>query len=359
MSKVAFYITVDANLAGIAEVQARHLRSLWKLHVHLFLEDGGEPCLDEVGRDGIFRHRNVIRALLPKDLPKTRTWPEIIYARIFAPQFLVSYDRLIYLDADVFPIRADESLLTVELPGGLAAVQDVGTVGMARVEGGMTPQEWRLSFGMTHDRYFNSGVLVIDRARWVAIDMRRALVQFIAAHGSRLKTYDQDFLNVMFQGRWTELSPKFNFQHALYRHGYETIFPPVFLHFSSMKKPWLRPDHPRSLEGRFYHVYRKMLSESGFDPSRYARRRPEAWSVTARAAMRRALTGLGLSTRKEKRLRARWQKRRQEVFLHMAGDARSGRYLDQGFTLDHKPEVRMIFDGRELRPLLAIEIPSV
>ena len=120
----AFYITVDDGYLGIGLAQARRLRALWQIDVHVFIEGAGGVQRDEQGAGGVFVHRNLMRDLIPQGLPSTESWPRIVYGRIFAPYLLPQYDRLIYLDADIFPMVAAPELLQIELPGGLAAVQD-------------------------------------------------------------------------------------------------------------------------------------------------------------------------------------------------------------------------------------------
>lgn len=101
--RTAFYITVDDGYFGIGLAQARRLRKLWQIDVHVFVEGAGGVERDSSGNDGIFLHRNLMQGLIPDDLPSTKNWPRIVYGRIFAPYVMPQYDRLIYIDADVFP----------------------------------------------------------------------------------------------------------------------------------------------------------------------------------------------------------------------------------------------------------------
>jgi hypothetical protein len=101
---------------------------------------------------------------------ENRELPRSTYLRLWIPHLLnQDYDRLIYLDADMFAEGGDWSaLFEVDLQGhALAAVRDV--------------QQWReperkvFEFEATRRGsrpYFNSGLMVIDPAIFVARDVR-------------------------------------------------------------------------------------------------------------------------------------------------------------------------------------------
>lgn len=357
--RTAFYITVDDGYLGIGLAQARRLRKLWQIDVHVFIEGTGGVERDDVGKSGIFVHRNLMRGLIPDNLPSTRNWPRIVYGRIFAPYVMPAYDRLIYIDADVFPLCAVPSILDMDLPGGIAAVQDGSTIGGAPHSVGLTRDAWRQNIGLETERYFNAGVMLIDHAAWIATDFTKGLTRFMARYGAQARMQDQDFLNHHFQGRWTELSPRFNFQKAHFNYGYERLFPPVFLHFSSFQKPWLKPDHPDSVHGQFFPIYQKMFARAGIDYRDYMQKKPESAVRKLRTRVRYRLSRMGVETGKEKRQRVEWRAKSQTMFRQIAEDGAAGRYADMGFTLSERPEPRLSFDGRYLRRALEVSYDPI
>lgn len=357
--RTAFYITVDDGYFGIGLAQARRLRKLWQIDVHVFVEGAGGVERDSSGNDGIFLHRNLMQGLIPDDLPSTKNWPRIVYGRIFAPYVMPQYDRLIYIDADVFPLTAAPAVLGMDLPGGIAAVQDGSTIGGAPHSVGLSRDAWRRGIGLESTRYFNAGVMLIDHATWIATDFRSALVQFMETYGAQAKMQDQDFLNHHFQGRWRELSPRFNFQKAHFNYGYEPLFPPVFLHFSSFQKPWLKPDHPDSVHGQFFPIYQEMFAQAGIDYRDYLKKRRESAVRRLRTDIRYRLSMLGVKTSKEARQRKEWQVKSQAIFEQFCDDGRAQRYADMGFALTQKPEPQLSFDGRYLRRALDVSYDPV
>ena len=118
--------------------------------------------------------------------------------------------------------------------------------------------------------------MILDQKMWAQVDFARELLDYMAKHGTSARMQDQDFLNCFFQDRWTELSPRFNYQKAHFNYGYERVFPPVFLHFSSFQKPWLQPDSLDSVHGQFFAPYQEMFAQAGVDYRDYLRRRPES-----------------------------------------------------------------------------------
>lgn len=349
MRRSAFYITVDDNYRGIGLALGRRLRSLWAIDVHIFVEGAGGIFRDSIGEGGVFVHQNLMHDLIPAHLPSTKNWPRIVYGRIFAPRLLPEYDRLIYVDADVYPIRRSEEILNFDLPGGLAVVQDSASVGFAPQGSGLTRTEWLRAIGLQTSRYFNAGIMIFDQSVWSQIDFAAGLTDYMRRHGASAKMQDQDYLNFLFQGRWTELSPRFNYQKGHFNYGYEVCFPPVFVHFSSFQKPWFKPDSPNSAQGQFFPIYERMLKAADVDPAQYRHQKPESVLRRWRTATRAYLARKGVSTSKERRQRDDWKRRAQAMFEVFRADGEAGQYVDLDFRLREMPCPKLMFDGRYLR----------
>lgn len=354
--RAAFYIIVDDKYLGLGVALARRLAGLWRLDAHVFLENGGAREEAMRGDDQVFLHRNLLQGMRPEGLPSTHNWPAIVYDRIFAPGLLTQYERLIYLDADIYPTVAAPELLNVPLPTGLAAVHDTAAVGASPRAAGSDRDAWRQAIGLRSERYFNSGMLLIDPKIWAGTDFIGAMRDFFGRFGAGVHMPDQDFLNHHFQDRWTELSPRFNFQKALFNYGYEAVFDPVFIHFSSFQKPWLKPDCAESPHGQFYPVYQRMMSEAEVDPQAYRGARRDSALRRLRRHIRSGLSDLGLRTGKERRQAAEWQRRAVALCEGFRLDAAAGRYADLDFAVTDMPRPRLSFDGQYLRRPLDVPI---
>ena len=348
----AFYLVVDENYEPVAAAQAARLLTLSRADIHIFVElrqdnPSWEPS---VKHERIFYHVNRLTELLPDRLPSDDKWPSIVYMRIFVPQFLEGYERLIYLDADIYVNYVPEWIWQVPLPHGLAAVHDTGILGERAPGHTRSVQLWLEAIGLKGKRYFNSGVMVIDGAQWRSHNWKELLETYFEKYGSEVRAFDQDFLNFVFDGKWLELSPRFNFQVTLFYYGLEAFFEPCFLHFTDGAKPW-QPEkklyHPS-----IYSLYTDLFAASGIRPRRHPQR-VTLWR-RLRDAMRKSLTRLGFVTRRERRLRKRRSASTHETHTFIVSS------LDNACFADPLPDTftisppKLIFDGRNL---LAPHVP--
>ncbi|MDB6452909.1 glycosyltransferase family 8 protein [Falsirhodobacter sp. 20TX0035] len=171
---------------------------------------------------------------------------ESAYHRLLLPRRLGNdYDRILYLDADVFIQDGDFSrLLDVPLSNPVAAVRDNP---QWRTPARM-PQEFRTA-GLPNAPYFNSGVLLIDVPLW----QDQGVEEQAIAHGSgcqgRLRRHDQTLLNIVLHRNWTELSPVWNWQYSKAARLHEAVVGANIVHFIGKEKPWNAPQH--ALPARF------------------------------------------------------------------------------------------------------------
>ncbi|MEJ0013635.1 MAG: glycosyltransferase [Bauldia sp.] len=162
------------------------------------------------------------------------------FFRLFLPDVVpASIERILYLDTDI----AIENALLFRLfdldMGGhtIAAVRDL--LAILEPSANVRREVARSGDG----RYFNAGVVLIDRAAYVAARSSRALVAVVA----RERTHDQAALNTVFSRRWLELSPAMNTMMAIWNSFVRRVFPPVVVHFAGTAKPWQAgfvEDHP-------------------------------------------------------------------------------------------------------------------
>lgn len=356
MSGTAFYLVVDCRYLPIALGLGQRLAKLWQHDVHIFLEDRAAADTSEIARPNLHVHVNRLRGLRPGGLPETANWPAVVYDRIFAPRFLKNYDRTIYLDADVYPIKAEEGAFHFPMNSALAAVRDSASIGFSPHGSGLDPNAWRASLGLRTDRYFNSGVLIISPADWNRIDFAGDLARFVDAHGAAVRMPDQDFLNWRFQDCWTELSPRFNFQKGLFNYGYESWFPPLLVHFSSFEKPWLKPAGAGSVPGQFFKPFRSMVRAAGNNPDKLLRPKFEALPRRLRKAVRAKMSAWGAISGKERRLREEARRRADHLHRAFVEDLTLGRYVDWRQAPQARPEAKLHFDGQYLRRPLDVEL---
>ena len=197
----------------------------------------------------------------------------VSYLRVLLPSLLGrDYTRILYLDADIHLERGDlDCLLGVDLHGeAVGAVRDH--------KQWRTPNHKPMEFvrlGWPNARYLNSGVLLLDTVRFEAEGLTDRMVE--AATHPRLEAghtlYDQSVINVALHGRWTELSPVWNWQHNRASRFAMAHAEPRLVHFIGGRKPWL--DTGRDLPPRFRARVHAFLAEhapkhpalAGLDPT--------------------------------------------------------------------------------------------
>ncbi|MGO1296237.1 MAG: glycosyltransferase family 8 protein [Vibrio sp.] len=192
--------------------------------------------------------------------------------RLFMDRYLPEeYEKVIYLDCDLLILGDLAKLWCCDLESkGLGAVSDLC---------GPT------TFAKRRSPYFNAGVLLIDLQQWKANDIAIRAVNFLSDETHDIKYLDQDALNHLYSGQWTELDLCWNVQPAIYSayekdfdyldasQVSEVIAKPAIIHFIGPIKPWhAQCTHP--LQDLFLHF--STLTGWPMTPSQV--RQPLDWS---------------------------------------------------------------------------------
>jgi lipopolysaccharide biosynthesis glycosyltransferase len=176
---------------------------------------------------------------------------KITYARFLIPSiFPDTVTRVLYLDADILVLDDLQSLWETNLQEAIVgAVLD-----------GLDPQLKNGVPGfenMPHVRnYFNAGVLLINLDRWRKEGITTKAIEYLALHpDSRFS--DQDALNVVCDGRWKKLDPRWNFVDFYEKVKISDLSAqqrPGIVHFAAWDKPWdARISH---VNASFYNTFR-------------------------------------------------------------------------------------------------------
>jgi len=138
------------------------------------------------------------------------SFPANIFLRYFAPFFLPqNVDRIIYLDADMINCRNIGELWDTDLgSNAVAAVTDPRVKTFDCEWGGIRNyKELGLSGKM---KYFNSGLLVINRYRWMEAKITEKTLKVVEDNLSYANYPDQYGANVALAGLWLELNTLWN-----------------------------------------------------------------------------------------------------------------------------------------------------
>ena len=179
------------------------------------------------------------------------------YLRVFLPELWAQdYDRLLYLDGDIFYQRGDiAALLGADLHGApLGAVLDTKHWHKPR-----RPARDIAALGLPHAPYFNGGVLLIDVAAFNGLRIGARIVDLIILRGQDLAWHDQTALNAIVAGQWAHLPVQWNFQYSHKTMLLSAHFDVCLFHFIGRRKPFYARygGFPR----RFTAPYRAFLAQ--------------------------------------------------------------------------------------------------
>lgn len=190
-----------------------------------------------------------------KNVVESDRIPRTAYYRISIPNLLKDLDRAIYLDCDMICIEDIQNIWEVDLGDKLlAAVEDAGFHDRLNLMG----------IDSKSDRYFNSGMMVMDLKKWREEKITEQAFDFIDKNPELLRFHDQDTLNAILHDRWLELHPRWNAQTYMMleekehptKSGQlkweEAQQDPAIIHFCGHEKPW----HENSI-----HPYRETYFE--------------------------------------------------------------------------------------------------
>jgi len=174
--------------------------------------------------------------------------------RLIAPHILIDRERILYIDADTM-IRKDISkiFLMYEENKTVSACIDY----LGEIEKGIS--NWKNFNFNPKEKYFNSGVLLINTKRFVEMKIAEQIIettknnlQYTKACG-KWEQYDQYAFNVVLYGDWIEIP-------LLYNYGSELEFNEVALvHFNGHGKPNSKSCTPQ-YKNEFYNYLNETLN---------------------------------------------------------------------------------------------------
>ena len=243
-------VTVDKNYIPPLQVMLTSLYmnnpgekvELYLLHSRL-QEKELEPLEKQCGRLGYKFFPVKIEDSWFSQAPVTKQYPREMYYRLLAPCFLPQkLHRILYLDPDILVINSLKPLWETYMKGRLfAAAAHTGKTNLAN-----NINQVRLG---TTNKYFNSGVLLINLDQGRKEILPEEIFQYAGEHAKELLLPDQDILNAVFGSRTLELDDYLwnydarNYSTYLLRSGGVCDMDWVMgntgiLHFCGKTKPW-------------------------------------------------------------------------------------------------------------------------
>lgn len=243
------------------------------LHVYLLQQPrlGREAEIEAFCQKlGVSYHALVIEEGAFADAPTTDRYPETIYYRLLAHEYLpADLDKILYLDADILCVNPVTNLYDLDLGDQLYAAAS------HTEDSNVTDVVNRLRLGdYESDNYFNSGVLLMNLSQIRQVVKRDAIMAYIAERQKLLFLPDQDVLTALY-GHQIQLIPDqiYNFDtryHLIYaakslgKWDLDWVMAnTVFLHFCGREKPWKSNYH--SVFAGLYKHYQNLTRRVDHD----------------------------------------------------------------------------------------------
>lgn len=179
-----------------------------------------------------------------------------IYLRLALPAaFEQDYDRILYMDSDIFVQGGDFSaLLKVDMKGhAVGAIRD----NIQWRTPTRRPEQFK-RLNIPTAPYFNAGILMMDVGAYNARDILGQCLKIGRENADRMIRHDQNLYNVVLKGDWAEFSPVWNWQYTWASRLTETLADANVIHFIGNRKPWKHVGGEFPL--RFRRHYRAFLA---------------------------------------------------------------------------------------------------
>ena len=173
---------------------------------------------------------------------------EATYYRLFVDEHINNnIENLIYLDADIVCLNNPVD----QIYAHISEIKSSDNIISVRTEHSMIDSRERL--GMTSRNYFNAGVMIIDYKKWLNQNIGIKLREYLLNNSKDLDFWDQDILNMFFDGNYFELHRELNvksnldvydkekiniYDQEIIRYKDNEVVVDKFLHFAGKFKPW-------------------------------------------------------------------------------------------------------------------------
>ena len=169
----------------------------------------------------------------------------VYYYRAFIPRLFPLYEKAVYIDSDTILLGDIGELFDIDLEDkACAAMVDPKVTDIVEFRDYVDK-----AVGVPHDKYVNSGVLVMDMKKLRKMKYLSTMIDLIQTYDADLVAPDQDYLNVILAGQIKFLPKYWNAEPAK-RMSEKT----KLVHFNLFNKPWHYKDVPQ--EKLFWNAVR-------------------------------------------------------------------------------------------------------
>jgi lipopolysaccharide biosynthesis glycosyltransferase len=215
----------------------KNMGSDCRLDIHILntgiSEETMRPIKRLAGENVSIQFDDVTRKIkeIESQLPLRDYYSMTTYYRIFIAQMFPWYDKVIYIDSDTIVQGDISKMYEIELGDNYVGGVNDPVVSQTEIFADYVEQ----TLGIDRYDYFNAGVLLINIKAFREEDVLGQFVELINKY-SFIVAQDQDYLNVICQGRVKKIDPSWDSEV------YGTFLCPVeqmnIIHYNLAAKPW-------------------------------------------------------------------------------------------------------------------------
>jgi lipopolysaccharide biosynthesis glycosyltransferase len=154
------------------------------------------------------------------------------YFRLFFQEYIpANIDFITYIDSDIICLSNPDKRIKY-----LTEIIENKNYLLGAVNDSDEGNQNKDRLGMSSDKYFNAGVMVINLKLWRSKIEIHQLITSMQTLKDKILWWDQDVLNVLIDGEFLEIEKDFNMKVSNIKEKLETSV--VFLHYAGKRKPW-------------------------------------------------------------------------------------------------------------------------
>ena len=188
---------------------------------------------------------------------------EATYYRLFLQDYVTDEIKYItYLDCDVFCIKNPNLLINKTI----TKMEKSGKIIASNEEPGLFTYG-KNTLNIKPNKYFNAGVMVINLELWKLNKLKDEFLKLINQQNEKLLFWDQDVLNLYFNGNYEILPDALNTKVDMEVDNNANTFSEdemqnlSFLHYSGKFKPWSVRGAINDNSEFFQNIYRQLYNK--------------------------------------------------------------------------------------------------
>ena len=254
-----FLYCFDSNYNVQATVSISALLEKYDSEVNLYILHDN-PILFEKYTAKLKKYKNLNKIEIFKFEDTNYDFPNLnnshvsyaTYFRMFISNYLPKdLDFLIYLDADILCLSNPRSVIEEEI-NKLKSSDNVLTGLNEEIS---TSHKQRL--GLKNNRYFNAGLIIINYEKWSKPETVNNLLDIMKSNYGNIEFWDQDILNIYFDGKFSDLPINLNYISPDGKNVYEEQI--NFLHYAGSNKPWYFENTFNQISDYYNKEYKKVF----------------------------------------------------------------------------------------------------